>query len=186
MRYFLSFLFVIGLTILAIVLVVSSLHGESATRVGNPLVQYTYTPTQMEMTIDGPINADQTHSELQMTVSSSLSELNLEQGYDGTVVQSKTYTNNPASYAEFLQALEIAGFNEGVTAKGVNTNPIGYCAFGDRYTYQITNPYGNSPIENFWSTSCGQGTFKGNSATVLDLFVAQMPDYNTVVGGTDL
>ncbi len=186
MRYIVGFLLAIGLLILAIVLVVQSLHGGKSTSISHPLTDYAYTNTQVEMTIDGPINADQAHNELQMVVGSSLSQINLQQGYQGTVTQSKTYANNPSSYAEFLKALDLAGFTQGVTGPGVNNNPIGYCAFGERYTYQIINPEG-STIQNFWSTSCGgEGTFKGNATTVLNLFSAQMPDYDSLVNGTNL
>jgi hypothetical protein len=138
------------------------------------------------MTIDGPVNANQTHYELHMTVGADLSQLNLDQGYQGTVIKSDTYANNPSSYAEFLRALDIAGFSKGNTNQSADNDPRGVCATGDRNIYQIINNNGND-IENFWATTCGgQGTFEGQQQVVISLFIAQMPDFNSVVSNTDL
>lgn len=186
MRYLLSFLFVIGLVILAFILVISSLHGGSTPIVKHPLVNYASTDTQVQLQIDGPINADQLHYELQMTVGANLSQIELEQGYQGTVIKSQSYANNPSSYAEFLRALDFSGFTKGNTSSKADNDPTGYCAGGDRYTYEIISPTGSN-IEHFWSTSCGgQGTFEGNAPAILDLFSSQMPDYENLVNSTDL
>lgn len=187
MRYILSFLFILGLVILAFVLVFTSFsHGGTPSTLSQPLVDYADTATQVEMTIDGPINADQLHYELQMTIGTNLNQINLEKGYQGVIVNSASYANNSTAYAEFLQALDFAGFTLGNKSSKADNDPRGFCADGDRYTYQIVNSNGND-IENFWSTSCGgQGTFEGNPAAVLSLFTAQLPNYNAIINGSGL
>jgi hypothetical protein len=186
MRYILSFLFILGLVILAFILVFTSFsHSGTPIKPSQPLVSYADTATQVEVTIDGPINADQLHYELQMTVGTNLSQINLEKGYQGVIVNSASYTNNASSYAEFLRALDLAGFAKGNKNPKSDNDPRGFCANGNRYTYQIVNSNGND-IENFWSTSCGgQGTFEGVPGAILNLFIAQIPDYGTVVKGSD-
>jgi len=186
MRYFISFLLIVGLVILAFILVFTSIFKGGTINNSQSLVSYADTDTQVEMIIDGPINADQSHNELQMTVGASLSQINLQQGYQGTVIKSDNYANNTSSYAEFLQALYLVGFSRGNTSPKANNDPRGYCADGDRYSYIIVNSNGTD-IEKFWSTSCGgEGTFNGVPASVLNLFIAQMPDYTTIVANSDL
>jgi hypothetical protein len=185
MRFIIGFLVSIGLFILAFSLIFSSLH-SNATTVGRPLMDYANTNTIVEMIIDGPINANQSHYEIQMTVGTNLSQLSLQQGYQEVAVESASYANNSSSYAEFLNALSLAGFSKGNINPKANSNPSGYCATGKRYTYKIISGTG-STIENFWSTSCGsQGTFGGNPLEVKNLFIAQMPDYAKFIGGSDL
>jgi hypothetical protein len=81
--------------------------------------------------------------------------------------------------------LDIAGYSKGAVGSGVDTDDRGFCPQGERYNFEILN--GSKQIQNFWATSCGgQGTFKGNVPTVINLFMAQMPDYNNVINGTDI
>ena len=41
---------------------------------------------------------------------------------------------------------------------------------------------GERDIQRFWSSTCGQGSFKGKTAVVLELFRRQIPEYDTVAG----
>ena len=137
------------------------------------------------MIIDGPINANQDHYQLQMTVGQNQSSLILYNGYQGQVAKSYTYANNSASYGEFLRALDLAGFTQGNTSKTADNDPRGFCPEGERYTFEIVN--GSQDIQRFWATSCGgQGTFNGNVVTVKNLFMAQMPDFENIISNTDL
>ncbi len=176
-RYLLGFLVGIGLIILVLILIVKSIIGPSQTP-AKPLLDYAGTNAVVKMTIDGPEVSNQNHQSVQIVVNQYQSEINIISGYQGSVVSSKSYTNNQAAYAVFLRALDLAGYSKG------NTNPSatdyrGFCPFGDRYIYELSDH--GSDIEYFWSTSCGgQGTFGGNVATVNALFADQIPDYNTL------
>jgi hypothetical protein len=185
MRYLIGFIIAIGLIVLVFVLILHAFSGGSSQSTTKPLADYANTTTTVALVMDGPINADQTHYEMQMTVGNDESQIELMQGYQGTVTNSATYANNAASYTEFLRALDLAGYDKGDTSKGADTNPLGYCALGNRYSFEILN--GSKSIQNFWGTSCGgQGTFKGDGTMVKTLFIAQFPAYLSMLENTDL
>jgi hypothetical protein len=185
MRYVIGILVAIGLVVLVFILILKGFSGGTTKSTTKPLVDYATTNTSIQMLIDGPVNADQVHYQVQMTVSDTQNQLNVLKGYQGTVVNSQTYESNSASYAEFLRALDIAGFAKGDTSKTADNDPRGFCALGERYTFEIMN--GSKTIENFWSSSCGGvGTFEGNTIAVKNLFIAQMPNYGTVTNNLDV
>lgn len=174
MRYFIGFLVTIGLIILAFILL---LHGSSTPggQAGKlDLTKYASSDTQMRMTIKNPNQSDQTHREVQVTVGKDYTTFNIFQGYQQHVVTTKTYANNSSSYNEFLAALQRAGYTKGDTSKA-NSSELGFCPLGDTYVYEVLN--GDQDSQRFWSTSCGQGNFKGNRNVVQSLFKTQVPDY---------
>jgi hypothetical protein len=179
MRYFIGFLIVIGLVVLVFVLFLTG--GPSTPKSLVPsLPTYADTNTVVQLTIDGPINADQTHRQVQIIVGQNESEINVFQGYDNTVLNNTSFPSNENAYDAFLHAIDIAGFTK--TRKTSNTDDTGVCALGDRYIYEIIN--GATDLQRTWSTSCGgQGTFGGNTNTILTLFQDQIPNYDQVAGG---
>lgn len=187
MRYFIGFLVAIGLLILAIILIIRGFSGGGVSvSTKTPLTNFASTNTVMQMVIDGPVNVDQNHYQLQMTVGQNLNTMTLYQGYQGTSVKTDTYPSNSAAYGEFLRSLQLAGYTHGDTSSSATTDPRGFCPFGERYTLEIVNGSGQD-VQRFWATSCGnQGTFKGNLNTVLQLFQAQFPGYNQIISNTDL
>lgn len=185
MRYLIGFLVTVGLIVLVFILILKSFNGGGTKSAAKPLVDYANTTTTVQMLIDGPVNADQVHYQVQMIAGSDLNQLSLLQGYQGTVAKAQSYAANPSSYGEFLRALDVAGFTKGDTSKLADNDPRGFCPTGERYTFEIVT--GGQVVQNFWSTSCGgQGTFKGNTPVVKNLFIAQMPGYQSVVNGTDV
>ena len=116
MRFFMMFLAAIGLLVLVLVIIIKSLTGAPSKPPLN-LNSYANTSATAQLTIDGPINADQNHQQVQVMVSNTGNQFQILSGYQGTVVTNKTFESNSAAYAEFLHALNIAGFTHG------NTNP---------------------------------------------------------------
>lgn len=175
MKYFFGFLASIGLIILVVILIVRAFNSGS-TSTQTPLVDYASTGYQVSLTVDGPIVSDQQHVAYRITVGESETSIQTLQGYQGTVTAEKDYSNNSDSYAEFLRALDIAGFDKGVTNATTEQNDDrGECALGRRYIFKIIN--GANTPQRFWSTSCGgEGTFKGNTQDVLQLFDQQIPE----------
>jgi hypothetical protein len=185
MRYFVGFLITIGLIVVAFILILHSFSGGSTKSTKTPLVNYANTNTTMQMTIDGPINAQLSHYEVQMTVGENQTQINLFQGYQNTVAKTQSYQSNPSAYAEFLRALDLAGYTEGESGSGVDNDPRGYCPTGYRYSFQILN--GSQVTQSYWATSCGgQGTFKGQTDIVKDLYIAQIPNYEDIVSNTGI
>ena len=180
MRYFLGYMITIGLLIVLILFLVTSGGGGKHGKVPVPklLNSYASTDAEVRMVLDGPINADQNHQQIRITVSAFQATFEQIQGYDGTVVNTRSYTNTQNSFYAFLTALMQANYTRGAVIKGLD-NDTGLCALGERDNFQIIQD--GQVSQNYWSTSCGgASTYKGNIPMTLDLFEAQIPDYNSL------
>jgi hypothetical protein len=180
MRYFTGFLIAIGLIVLLFVVILKS--GGSSTPPAKQinLNSYASGAAIVQLTIDGPINANQTHQQVQVSVGQTETTFLIMQGYQGTVQKSQTFTNNQDSYSALLQALMVAGFTKGTSTKIADKQ--GYCPEGERYTFELMES--GSDIENYWATSCGgTSTYKGDVVQTLALFQAQVPNYDTLTSG---
>jgi hypothetical protein len=185
-RYVIGFIVAIGLIVLLIILLFSG--GGNKSKVPNTsqtLESYSTSGSVIaRLTIDGPINAQQNHDEVQITVGRDDTEYAQLQGYDGSVVKSQTYSNSQNAYNVFLHALDHAGFTKGDTSSAL-ADERGYCPTGDRYIFELIN--GSNDIERFWATSCGTPkTFNGNLNLNLTLFQQQIPDYGTLTENVNL
>jgi hypothetical protein len=137
------------------------------------LGQYSDTAATATLLIDAPTKIDQEHRQIRITVSATQNQIELIQGYQGTVVQQQTYANNSAAFGAFLQSLKLVNFTKGDNDSS-KSDFRGYCPSGDRYVYTFNDGY--KDLFSYWSTSCGQGTFAGNRAVVRQLFERQIPD----------
>lgn len=183
MRYFIGFLVSIGLIITLIILLFS---GSSSPKQATPklLSSYAGTNAVVQMTIDGPVTAQQTHTQVRVTVGRDQATFQQFQGYDGIIVKSKSYDNTANSYNVFLRALAHAGFTQGNKNATINDS-TGYCPLGEVYTFELIDS-GNQ-LEKFWTTSCGSPkTFTGNASLVTSLFRSQIPDYQTLIQNINL
>ncbi|HEV2403446.1 MAG TPA: hypothetical protein VGS08_04560 [Candidatus Saccharimonadales bacterium] len=184
MRYFFGFLFIILLVVVTFVLVLHGFRGNKTTS-NIDLPSYATTSTVMQFTVDGPITADQIHKGIRITVGQYANTIQVYQGYQNNVIQSKSYETNGAAYAAFLHALQLLNYTSGNKDPKV-ADPRGYCPQGERFTFQIISDEGTN-VQNYWGTSCGgQGTFGGNLTAVQSLFEAQIPDYPTIAGSANL
>jgi hypothetical protein len=182
MRYFLGFILAVALIVAVFILILRGLGGGHAPLV-NPLTDYAETETVMRMIEEGPINVDQNHRSLSVVVGRSNSSIDLVQGYEGHVLDTKSYASNEAGYAKFLRALQLSGYTKGDIDPN-KEDSRGVCPLGNVYTFEIVT--GASTVQRFWTTSCGGGTFKGNLKVVKQLFRAQIPDYFNLIRGTQL
>jgi hypothetical protein len=171
-------LITIGLIILAFVLLLRGTGGNSGGQ-GGPLdiTKYGTTSVVAQMTFSNPTQADQTHRQVLVSVGKDSSTINIYQGYQQTVLQTKTYANNVTSYQQFLASLQRAGFTKGDNSKAV-ASEAGFCPLGDSFVYELVN--GDQDIQRYWSTTCGQGNFKGNRSVVQQLFKQQIPDWGNL------
>jgi hypothetical protein len=177
MKYFLGFLASVGLIVFVFILIVRGFNGNSKKVTTTPLTDYANSSVEMQYTIDGPVNADQDHKSVRITVGQNEVVIETLKGYDQTVGQTQTFDNNQTSYSTFLRALDIAGYSKGNTDSS-KKDERGYCPTGTRYSYDIID--GSDTKQHFWSASCSSpGTFKGNMSQVRVLFQAQIPNYDT-------
>ena len=174
MRYFTGFLIAIGLIVLIFVIIFKG-GGNKTQQQQIDLNSYANSEAIVQLTIDGPETADQTHQAVRISIGRSESRFELLKGYQGDVVKTKSYQNNQESYSVFLRALNLAGFTRG-SSNPKTGDERGYCPNGERYIYELNDA--SDQIERYWSTSCGQGTYRGSSTQTLLLFQKQIPDYD--------
>lgn len=184
MKYFIGLLISVGLVILVFILALRSFGGRGQDNEIS-LMDYANTNAVVSITVDGEINANQLHNAYEISVGRSDARMEVYQGYQRELLRSQNYQNNDEAFANFLRALDLAGFTKGSVADTAEANdPRGVCANGVRYVVRITS--GASDIQRLWTSSCGGGTFKGDIKQILQLFRRQIPDYNQLVRGLNL
>lgn len=183
LRYFIGFFVTIGLIILLIIMIFGGGGDGNKAKVAKtskPLVSYASTDSEVQMTIDGPVEADQTHKQVRITVDKSHARLEQINGYDGSVTSSKDYVNNQSAYANFLAALGHAGFTAGDTSDTAVKDERGYCPQDNRYIFELKQ--GGQEIQRFWASSCDKPrTYLGMLRLTTELFEKQIPNYDDQV-----
>lgn len=175
----------LGVVVLIIVLFVKLLTGGKS----QPLHQvdvgkYANTSATATLTIDAFTNIDQEHHVVKISVSNTQNVIDVMKGYQGSILTSQTYPNNPTAFGVFLQTMKLLNFSRG---KSVNVDYRGYCPTGDRYTYEFSD--GSTQLFSYWSTSCGgQGSFEGNAGAVRQQFERQIPSaaFSRLTAGTSI
>lgn len=180
MRYFFAFLAAVALIVLVFVLVLRGFSGSKQPGSQTRLTDYAATDTVMRMTIEGPVNADQDHRSLSVTVGRAQNEFRLFQGYQGEVLTEQSYGNNETGYADFLRAIQLQGFNKG-NPDPKRADDRGVCPLGKRIRFEIIT--GSDTVQSFYTTTCGSGTFGGSSSVIRRLFQKQIPDYSKLTRG---
>ncbi len=184
MRYVVGFLIGIGLIVLTFILIVRifSGGGDEARPRKIDLNSYSTTDTVVRLTMYGPIVADTQHKQVRITVGRDQVLFEEFQGYQGDVIETKSYPNNPDSYSQFLHALNIAGYKKGNADKPKDER--GSCPDGQRHVYEAIGDGKN--IIRWWGTSCStsQGNFEGRGSDIRSLYKKQVPDYRELVRGT--
>lgn len=183
MRYFTVFLVGLGLVVLVFVILIKMLTG------GKPKQQidlnsYATTDAVVRMTIDGPVNADSLHRQIQISIDNSQAEIQIMNGYQGDVKLDKTFDNNQPAFEAFLHAINLAGYTKGNPDPKLS-DERGYCPQGSRYVFELLQ--GGDTIQRYWSTACGgQGTYGGKTTLTRELFQAQIPDFDKFTGNIQL
>ncbi len=174
MRFFIGFIIALGLIIALIVLLLQG--GNSSTPKEPALSTYANTSTIVRVSIDGPVTAPQNHNQIVVTVGRDRATYQQFNGYDGTIIASKSYDNSFNSYNTFLHAISRAGMLVGNTDPKLS-NSLGRCPLGQIYTFEVLN--GDKQIKKLWTTNCGGAkTFGGNTNLIMSLFQSQIPDYS--------
>lgn len=177
MRIFTVFIIAIALIVLILVIIIKSIT-SGPPKSAIDLNSYANTGAVAQLLIDGPVNADQAHQQIQISVGNTNTQFQILSGYQGQVAQSKTFANNTPAFAVFLHALNLAGFTKGNTDPKLGDDR-GFCPDGDRYVFTLSQ--GADTIQRYWATSCGgQGTYGGDVNLTLDLFQKQVPDYENL------
>lgn len=178
MRYFVGFLITLGLLILLLIMLFSG-GGDDKAKVPQTkrtLPDLAATTAEMRLTTDGPVNADQLHQKSRISVDRNNVTFEQIKGYGGDVTSMQKFANTREAFSTFLLALNHAGFTKGNPDKALR-DERGYCALGSRYIFEVVE--NGKTLQRFWSTSCGKPkTYLGNVGLTINLFRAQVPDYN--------
>jgi hypothetical protein len=179
MRYYIGFLVTLGLLITLIFLLVHGNNKAAVPSTSKPLYSYANTNAEVRLTIDGPINGNQIHQQVQITANQNIVTFDQFQGYDGSVVNQQQFPNSETAYSAFLHAIALAGFTEGNTS-GALSDEQGHCATGDRYIFELIQ--NGNDLERFWATSCTNviRSYDGNLPLTLTLFEVQIPNYQVL------
>jgi hypothetical protein len=180
MKYITGILGIILIALVGIFMVTSLTRTNRSAVPSEPevvLSDFAATDSQVVYFQGGRIVAEEEHRSIRITVSAKERKIQVYKGYNGAVIESKTYANTSASYDAFLAGLQNVGFTMPREIKSGPTDPEGACPLGRRYIFTLKND--NDIVHETWSATCRQarGDFGGRRGAVDDLFRAQIPDY---------
>jgi hypothetical protein len=141
----------------------------------------------VRMSARGPVNANENHYSIVMTISTSQRQITTYRGYDGSVIRDERLNNTEAAFRDFLAALNRAGL--------MKENPTdepsqGICATGQLIFFEVfeyvKDDRGNvteKQAKKLWTTTCNElkGNFAGLLINVVDLFKAQIPNSQAII-----
>lgn len=129
----------------------------------------------VRMTIRGPITADEKFRSYQITVSPSSRVMTTYAGYLDQQIDTVQLDNNTRAYEQFVFALNRAGMMSGTPLDGDQNDTRGLCPGGKILEFETLQ--NSQTVKKLWTSTCGgnKGSFKGNSAQVSDMLLAQIP-----------
>lgn len=188
MKYILGVFGVIVILIFAVILIVRrspapTTPAQTGERQVN-LADYETKPATAILTTRGEIVGDEERRGIRITVSSQERVIEILRGYNETVDSRQSFSNNGNAFANFLSALDAAGFSREQETDVKDDR--GSCPLGRRYDYKLQD--GSEEIFRFWNTSCSTkiGSFGGNGNLVRRLFENQIPDYRKLTRDVEL
>ncbi len=189
MRYFAGLLAVVAFIILVVVILTHRGPKTATTKTANgaktvQLTDYIDKNSEVHLYVDGQLNAIEDHRAMEIIVAPKSRTMTVYQGYNLDVLRRQTYTNDQASYDNFMRALAHLNFvKERVGVKQIDER--GVCPAGNRYIYELRED--GQDVTRLWSTSCGgQGTFIGIGPSIRMLFQKQIPDYSKLLQNVQL
>lgn len=152
-------------------------NNQDNTKTATQAKQFSDNATEVKYTIYGKVVGDENRRAIRITVNDTERKLEILQGYDERVIDSRTFSNNSSAFKDFLLALQGANFS--VHDTSIKTDDRTICPLGKRYVYEADYYDGTDSLRS-WTTSCtSKGvTFKGARGTVDSLFRGQITDFD--------
>ena len=176
MRYIIGFLAFIMLIIILVSLLFRGGGKPKVPTTTRALDSYAASGGEVDMTIDGPINAAANHEQIHISVDRDNAVFEYIKGYEGNVVKMQSYSNDQTAFEVFLLALARAGFTQGNNLPALK-DERGYCPLGNRYVFELKQ--NGRSIERYWATACGKPrSYLGATDLTIQLFRAQIPDFD--------
>jgi hypothetical protein len=122
-----------------------------------------------------------------ITVGRDQRVIDVYQGYNDVLVNSKSYENNHNAYDAFLRGINSLGFLAEQKAQVADERNA--CPLGKHYTYELADTGNSKTDKKLWSVTCGIPV--GSAATkvgptIRGLFQQQIPDFNMLTQNTGL
>ena len=174
----------IVLVIIVIFLIIRAIFSSGSaapqTQLSNPLLN-TSTDRGVMMTIRGAIVANENARSYEIAVTPTTRSITQYSGYDGTVLQKEVLDNSPASYEQFVYALDKGGMT--ISRSVDNADTRGVCATGRIFTFSLQRD--TTIASSLWTSSCSKekGTLNTNAGYLQNLFDAQIPDAGKYING---
>ena len=140
----------------------------------------------VEMTVRGPIVADEAFHSYQIDVSPSSRSMRTYNGYLGTVVSQIDLTNSTAAYEQFVFALDKADLTKGTELIGDKNDVRGICATGRVFEFAIIN--GTDTVKKLWTSTCkgSTGSLDASVQQLQGLFTVQIPGSTALMSKVSL
>lgn len=184
-------LIVIAIAIAALVSVGRAIFGGSSPSTKTPdtseqALLNTGDSHAVQMTVRGPIVADEDFRSYQITVTPSSRTLTTYSGYLDQVIDNKQLPNNTQAYEQLVYALDRANMMKGTALTGEKDDTRGICATGLVYKFDVIDS-GNS-VKDLWTSTCSgsKGSFGASVTQVKNLFLNQIPDNENLLNNIQL
>jgi hypothetical protein len=136
----------------------------------------------VQMTVRGPIVADENFKSYRVTVSPAERQMSVYKGYLEDRTTGKRLDNNTKAYEQFVYALDKANMMKGdQPSDDVDKDLRGICAGG--YVYEFSVLETGSAVKRLWTSSCdgSKGTLDASKEQLSGLFLDQIPGSSDLV-----
>lgn len=130
----------------------------------------------VQMTVRGPIVADEDFRSYSVAISPSSRQYTSYNGYLDVVTNQQTLPNNQAAYDQFVHALNKANMVAGTPLEGEKNNVLGICATGKVFEFSLINE--GKIEEMLWTSTCSgsKGSLRASATQLSQLFLNQIPN----------
>jgi hypothetical protein len=140
----------------------------------------------VQVTVRGPIVADENFNSYRITITPSSRTLTTYRGYLDQQIDSVNLGNNVSAYTEFVNALDKANLALGEAFTDEKDDTKGICATGRLYDFEIIN--GTDVVKRLWTSTCkgSPGSLRASVEQVTNIFNQQIPDIKEPLSKIDL
>ena len=140
----------------------------------------------VRMNVRGEIVADEDFRSYEIEISPIVRRMTLYKGYGNEIIDAVRLPNSTEAYAEFVNALNLAGFSDEAELPEGQGDTEGVCATGRLYTFSFLQA--QSVTDQTWITSCRgvTGSFGDDASLARKLFEAQIPNSRELLRDIDL
>lgn len=146
------------------------------TNVGREALLTVDTTRAVQLTVRGPIVAEENFRSYQITVSPATRNITTYRGYLESADKSKQLDNNAEAYEQFVHALDKANMMKGVASEDDASDDLrGICATGYIYDYAVLED--GDVVKHLWTSTCdgSKGTLRASTTQLNNLFLSQVP-----------